>query len=68
MLSDIGADDLPQIMVLDKIDQLDEVARRRLHNRFPAAVQDPAVTGEHLDELKHRIAEFFKTGSWTCDC
>ena len=34
VLSDIGAEDLPQIMVLNKIDQLDEVARRRLRNRF----------------------------------
>ncbi len=60
VLSDIGADDLPQIMVLNKVDQLDEVARRRLRNRFPGAVQVSAVTGENLDELKHRIAEFFQ--------
>ena len=60
VLSDIGADDLPQIMVLNKIDQLDEVARRRLRNRFSGAVQVSAVTGENLDELKHRIAEFFQ--------
>ena len=30
VLSDIGADDLPQIIVLNKIDRLDEVGRRRL--------------------------------------
>lgn len=60
VLSDIGADDLPQVMVLNKIDQLDEVARRRLRNRFSGAVQVSAVTGENLDELKHRIAEFFQ--------
>jgi GTP-binding protein HflX len=60
VLSDIGADDLPQIMVLNKIDTLDEVARRRLGNRFGTAVQVSAATGENLEQLKHRIAEFFQ--------
>ena len=38
MLADIGADELPQMLVLNKIDALDELARRRLRNRFPDAV------------------------------
>jgi GTP-binding protein HflX len=59
VLSDIGADDLPQIIVLNKIDRLDEVGRRRLANRLGDAVQVSAATGENLEELKARIAEFF---------
>jgi GTP-binding protein HflX len=60
VLADIGAEDLPQIMVVNKIDKLDDVARRRLGNRFGAAVQVSAATGENLEELKHRIAGFFQ--------
>ena len=46
VLDDIGADDMPQMVVLNKIDRLDEVTRRRLRNRFPTAVHISAATGE----------------------
>ena len=59
VLDDIGADDMPQMVVLNKIDRLDEVTRRRLRNRFPTAVHISAATGEGLDELKHDVAAFF---------
>jgi GTP-binding protein HflX len=45
--------------VLNKIDRVDEVGRRRLANRNPRAVQVSALTGEGLDLLKQRVAEFF---------
>ncbi len=45
--------------MLNKIDRVDEVGRRRLANRFPGAPQVSAETGEGLDELKARIAERF---------
>ncbi len=59
VLDEIGAADLPRILVLNKIDLVDEVSRRRLRNRFADAVPISAATGENLDELKKRVAEFF---------
>jgi GTP-binding protein HflX len=59
VLADIGADELPRLLVINKIDAVDALAVRRLQNRFPEAVLISARTGENLDELKHRIAEFF---------
>ena len=59
VLHDIGADEVPHLLVLNKVDRIDALARRRLANRFPEAVLISAQTGENLDELKHRVAEFF---------
>jgi GTP-binding protein HflX len=59
VLSEIGADELPVELVLNKIDRVDEIGRRRLSNRFPGAPQVSAVTGEGLDELRESIAERF---------
>ena len=59
VLNDIGADELPQMLVINKIDAIDPLACRRLQNRFPDAVLISARTGENLDELKRRVADFF---------
>ena len=59
VLTEIGADELPREIVLNKIDAVDSLTRRRLANRFPGALQVSAVTGEGLDELRERIAERF---------
>jgi GTP-binding protein HflX len=59
VLADIGADSLPTMLVVNKIDAIDALARRRLQNRFPDAGLISARTGENLDELKGRIADFF---------
>ncbi|HWE81910.1 MAG TPA: GTPase HflX [Gaiellaceae bacterium] len=59
VLAEIGATDLPIQLVLNKIDRVDEVGRRRLENRFPDAPQVSAATGEGLEELRVRIAERF---------
>jgi GTPase len=59
VLHDIGADDLPIEVVVNKIDAVDALSRRRLANRFPEAVQVSALTGEGLDGLRARIAERF---------
>jgi GTP-binding protein HflX len=59
VLHDIGADDLPMELVVNKIDAVDPMHRRRLANRYPDALQVSAVTGEGLDELRARIAERF---------
>jgi len=59
VLHDIGADDLPLELVLNKVDAVDSVRRRRLANLFPEALQVSALTGEGLDALRERIAERF---------
>jgi GTPase len=59
VLHEIGADVLPLELVLNKIDAVDPLRRRRLANLFPEALQVSALTGEGLDALRERIAERF---------
>jgi GTP-binding protein HflX len=59
VLAEIGADDVPVELVLNKVDRLDLLARRRLQHAFPRALQVSARTGEGLEELRERIAELF---------
>ena len=59
MLHEIGADELPIELVINKIDAVDAAHRRRLSNRYPDALQVSALTGEGLDELRTRIADRF---------
>jgi len=59
VLGEIGAAELPVELVLNKIDAVDALTRRRLANRFPDALQVSARTGEGLDELRRRIADRF---------
>ncbi len=59
VLHEIGADDLPMEFVINKIDMVDPLHRRRLENRYADAVQVSALTGEGLDELRSRIADRF---------
>jgi GTP-binding protein HflX len=59
VLDEIGASDLPLELVVNKIDAVDSLHRRRLSNRYPDALQVSALTGEGMDELRTRIAERF---------
>jgi len=59
VLHEIGADEVPVELVLNKIDRVDPLGRRRLENRYPAALQVSASTGEGLDDLRERVAELF---------
>src|SRR5437899_349734 len=59
VLHEIGADELPMELVVNKIDEVDLLHRRRLANRYPDALQVSALTGKGLDELRARIAERF---------
>jgi GTP-binding protein HflX len=59
VLHEIGADELPIELVINKVDAVDPLRRRRLANRFPEAGQVSALTGAGLDDLRARIAERF---------
>ncbi len=59
VLEEIGADELPVDLVLNKIDRVDALTRRRLANRFPGALQISAAKGDGLDELRVQIADRF---------
>jgi GTP-binding protein HflX len=55
VLAEIGADDRPRLLALNKVDLLDEDDRRALSFRHPRAVQVSAATGEGLEELAETI-------------
>ncbi len=59
VLTEIGAGELPVELVLNKVDAVDPLGRRRLANRFPGALQISALTEEGLAELRARIAGRF---------
>jgi GTP-binding protein HflX len=59
VLHEIGAHELPVELVLNKVDAVDPLGRRRLEAHFPGALLVSARTGEGLDELRERIAERF---------
>src|SRR3954468_12431443 len=59
VLNEIGASSLPVMLVLNKIDRLDPLARRRLTSRYHDALQISALKGEGLDDLRGRIAQHF---------
>jgi GTP-binding protein HflX len=59
VLAEVGAEELPVAVVLNKIDLADPLRRRRLANRFPGAPQVSAGTGEGLEDLQAEIAQRF---------
>jgi GTP-binding protein HflX len=59
VLAEIGADELPQVLVLAKADLLDGPRRAELERRHPGAVLLSALTGEGIDALVERVEEEF---------
>ena len=56
VLEEIGAGERPRLVVLNKIDLLDEDERRELRIAHPGAVLVSAASGEGLDELRAAVA------------
>ena len=57
MLKNLGADALPTIIVINKMDKVDDPSTRVvLRHHFPEAVFVSAQTGEGLDKLLERLA------------
>jgi GTP-binding protein HflX len=59
VLHEIGAGEIPVEVVLNKIDRVDALGRRRLANRFPGAPQVSALSGAGLDDLRAELAHRF---------
>jgi GTP-binding protein HflX len=57
VLGEIGAAELPEIVVLNKWDLVDEMERARLQRRHPEAVPASALTGEGIEKVLARIAD-----------
>ncbi len=58
-LAEIGAEDQPRILVLNKLDLLDEDARRDLLLAHPDAIGVSAESGEGVEELRNSIEAAF---------
>ena len=57
VLSELGADEKKQLLVLNKIDLVDEPDRLLMfENRFPGALRISVKTGEGIDELKSLLS------------
>ncbi len=54
-LEEIGAGERPRLLILNKIDLLDEQERDELCLRYPEAMLVSGVTGEGLEELRARF-------------
>jgi GTP-binding protein HflX len=59
VLEEIGAGDQPRLLVLNKVDALDDERRRELGFRHPDGMPVSAATGEGLEELGERVQEEF---------
>jgi len=59
VLDEIGASELPRLLVLNKADRCSEEERRRLRNRRPDAVLASALNGEGLLDIERAIGEHF---------
>ena len=57
VLGEIGASEVPRLLVLNKVDLVGDDDRAALRNRQPDAVLASAATGEGLDALRGRLAE-----------
>ncbi|MFY9588373.1 MAG: GTPase HflX [Actinomycetota bacterium] len=55
VLGEIGAAEVPELIVVNKIDALSEVGLARMRRRFPDAVFISALTGDGIDAMLEKI-------------
>ncbi|MCB0870372.1 MAG: GTPase HflX [Solirubrobacterales bacterium] len=60
VLAEIGAGDKPRLLVLNKIDLLDDDERAEVRINHPGAVQVSAATGEGLESLRVEMERAFE--------
>lgn len=56
VLAEVGAADVPELLVLNKVDLVDDLSRARLARDFPDAPRISAATGEEVDRLLLDVA------------
>ena len=56
VLAEVGAGEVPELLVLNKADLVDDLTRARLQRQFPGVPLISAATGEGVDELLVEIA------------
>jgi GTPase len=61
VLDEIGAGEIPRLLVLNKIDRLGVEERAGLRFRHPDAVEVSALTGEGMDDLRARLVAFTRS-------
>ncbi len=67
VLAEIGADQTPRVIVINKTDSMSEETRAFLGRRYAEAVFVSAAESKGLDELLERVASEAVTGSRTLD-
>jgi GTP-binding protein HflX len=55
VLTEVGAGGVPELLVLNKADLVDDLSRARLMRQFPGAPLVSAATGEGIDDLLTRL-------------
>jgi GTP-binding protein HflX len=60
VLREIGAHEVPSLVLLNKVDRLDEPARCALRARFPEAILLSAHAPEDVAALRQRVLDFFE--------
>lgn len=60
VLAEIEADRIPSLLVLNKIDRVSELERRRLARDFPRAVQLSALVPTDVKRLRELLVEHFE--------
>ena len=60
VLDEIGAGEKPRMLVLNKIDLLDEEERAEVRINHPDAVQVSAMTGQGLERLRAEMERAFE--------
>lgn len=61
VLTEIGAGEVPRLLVQNKVDRLDAAQRQELEEGDPGALRVSAASGEGLDRLRDRLAEFARS-------
>ncbi len=56
VLTEVGAGGVPELLVLNKADLVDDLSRARLMRQFPGAPLVSAATGEGIDDLLVEVA------------
>ena len=65
VLDEIGAHAVPELLVFNKVDLMDEVTRERISNLYPGAPHISARTGQGIDQLLDCLALEFQRQTHT---